>query len=237
MSERLIDVIIPAYTETLDHLYEAIVSLDALRSLKLDQEARPIVVFNGPGAKEVSDEWWGKRIISRGVTSFITDEYITALGGGCRLCHARNEGLRAASAPYIAFLDADDFFLPAIADVHAAALGHRGAFGDALIAHADGSAEFVRDQSSGPLGAVQPCTGSFIVRRDVAPAFDVWATHQFAGKPNYDWWWWRAIGDEDIAHVPTQAMVYRYNWTERSATWQYKANAGWIGVGTHPVYG
>lgn len=214
-----VDVVIPCWTETANHLGEA------LRSLR--PYMRPIVVFNGPGAREVSGAWfedtaWDDVFPKFG---FVSDDYIATLGGGCYLCHARNSGVDLATSTYVTFLDADDFFLDGIDDVVLAARGRRGAWGDFLVAND------ALDRPTSQATHGQPRTGTFVVRRDALPLFDVWAAHQVTNKGRlYNGLWWDALTLADMKHVPVQAMVYRHQWSPKQATEQYWAHQGFMGI-------
>lgn len=208
-----VDVIIPAWTETLDHLDEALASVP--------EGWYPTVVFNGPGA--------GDLLVER----FLDERArwtVMSSGDGCYQCRARNWGLLITNREWVAFLDADDVMLPGIVDVLAAAQGHRGAYGAMITAWADGSREERR--LAGPPVMTVPHHGCYVLRRDVCPQFDVWAPHQVTnrGVP-YGYRFWGRVGNDDIVEVDVDALMYRHNWSEQQAARRYWEADGFLGEG------
>jgi glycosyltransferase involved in cell wall biosynthesis len=209
-----VDVIIPAWTETLDHLNEAIASLPG--------GFYPLVVLNGPDAADIHDIAVERSPMVRWA--------VLPAGEGCYQCRARNWGLSLADRPQVAFLDADDAFLPGIEVVAARASGHRGAYGAMITTWADGSDEERR--LAGPPTLVIPHHGSYVLRRDVCPEFDIWAPHQvpWRGTP-YGYVFWAAVGDDDIIEVDVDALMYRHKWSDRQASNRYWEAEGFLGEG------
>jgi glycosyltransferase involved in cell wall biosynthesis len=207
MSEP-VDVVIPAWTGTLDHLDD---TLDSLRDWM-----HATVVFNGPDA--------GDRLVEH-----FRDERaqwtVMPTANGCYLCRARNWGLDITNADYVMFMDADDVFLDGIDDVYEAAQGHRGAWGPFLSGNAD--EEYLATQDP----FVKPRPGTFVIRREGLPKFNVRANHQ-VGFNLWDVRWWRAIGPDDLVYVDGEpTMMYRDKWSPDTATSRYRAAGGFIGDG------
>lgn len=98
-------ICIPAY-----HASDTIV--DTLRSLQIqtDKRFKVLVILDGPADEE-------QEKLLRVISSFedLDLSYITLKdNGGCG--HARNAGLDMCTTPYIAYLDADDLYMPNAVD-------------------------------------------------------------------------------------------------------------------------
>src|SRR5690348_12924793 len=210
-SAKLVSVIIPAYNVE-DYIEACLRSV--LEQAHAHGDVRVIVVLDGPTdstsarARRVIDEYHDSNV-----------EVLVQSNQG--LSAARNTGIEAASTEYIAFLDADDYWLPGYLDAVLAELARSGPDlleYDALLVDDAGVELYPMRCSSGPADRIE---------RVDAPAFAsrfrcyAWcrvyrarlfaerrfpAGHRFEDTATIPWLYWRA---RHIVSMPKLLVAYR----------------------------